>query len=89
MKKVLLVVLILVGVCVLSSCSIGNRNIGVDLKQSFDEAIIALPNGKIVEGKITSWRDFEESDTIQITIGNVTYLTHYNNVILIRYDNQH
>lgn len=89
MKKVLLVVLILVGVCALSSCSIGNRDIGVDLKQSFDEAIIALPNGKIIEGKIASWCDFNESDVIQITIEGVTYLTHYNNVILIRYDNQH
>ena len=89
MKKVILIVLLLISVLMMTGCSLGNRQIGFDLKQSFDEAIIILHNGEMFEGKIDSWRDFDESDVVQVTIEGVTYLTHYSNVILIRYDNQH
>ena len=61
----------------------------IDLKQTFDEAIVILHNGEMIEGKVDSWRDFDESDVVQVTIEGVTYLTHYSNVILIRYDNRH
>lgn len=30
----------------------------IDLEYSFDKAIIRLPNGEVVEGKVTSWRDY-------------------------------
>lgn len=89
MKKIVLIVLLTVGALLLSSCSLGNREIGWDMKQTFDEAIIILHNGEMIEGKIDSWRDFDESDVVQVTIEGVTYLTHYSNVILLRYDNQH
>ena len=89
MKVIALVALLVISVLVLSGCSLGNRNIGFDLKQSFDDAIVILHNGEMIEGKVDSWRDFNESDVVQVTIEGVTYLTHYSNVILIRYDNQH
>lgn len=89
MKKVILVALLLISVLMMTGCSLGNRQIGLDLKQSFDKAIIILHNGEMIEGKIDSWRDFEESDVVQVTIEGVTYLTHYSNVILMRYDNTH
>lgn len=89
MKKVILITLLLISVLMMTGCSLGNRQIGFDLKQSFDEAIIILHNGETIEGKIDSWRDFDESDVVQVTIEGVTYLTHYSNVILLRYDNQH
>lgn len=88
-KVIALVALLVVGALVLSGCSLGNREVGWDLKQSFDEAIIILHNGEMIEGKIDSWRDFDKSDAVQVTIEGVTYLTHYSNVILIRYDSQH
>lgn len=89
MKKVILITLLMISILMMTGCSLGNRQIGFDLKQSFDEAIIILHNGEMIEGKVDSWRDFDESDVVQVTIEGVTYLTHYSNVILIRYDNQH
>lgn len=89
MKKVILITLLLISVLMMTGCSLGNRQIGFDLKQSFDEAIVILHNGEVIEGKIDNWRDFDESDVVQVTIEGVTYLTHYSNVILLRYDNQH
>ena len=60
----------------------GNRRL-IDTKNRFDRAIIGLPNGESVEGKISSWLDFSDSDVVQITINGKTYLTHYSNVVLI------
>jgi len=54
-----------------------------DTTYSFDSAIVRLPNGNIVEGEVESWRDYENSDQIQIKIDGVTYLVHSNNVVLI------
>ena len=88
-KKIAIVALLLIGALLMTSCSLGNRQVGFDLKQTFDEAIVILHNGEMIEGKVDSWRDFDESDVVQVTIEGVTYLTHYSNVILIRYDNRH
>lgn len=66
----------------LTGCAIGNRNIGIDFTQTFTWGIIRLGNGELIEGKVTSWRDFEDGDEIQLTINGITYLTHYSNVIL-------
>ena len=90
MKKVWLVLIALIMVLVLSSCSLGNREIGIDFKQSFDEAYIyGLDGSLIVHGTIRAYRDFNESDVVQVTIGDKTYLTHYVNVVLIRNDGRH
>ena len=55
----------------------------IDLTYSYKRAIIALPDGTVVEGKVDSWRDYEDGDQIQIVIDNVTYLTHASNIVLI------
>lgn len=61
----------------------------IDTTWSFDRAIISLPytgfasNSFCVEGKVDSWKDFENSDMIQVEIGGVVYLTHSSNVVLI------
>ena len=60
----------------------GNRQL-YDLKYRFNRGIIRLPNGEVVEGKVSSWLDFNDSDVVQIKIGGKTYLTHYSNVCLI------
>ena len=55
----------------------------VDLTYSYERAIISLPNGEIVEGKVQSWTDFEDGDQIQVKIDGVTYLTHASQIVLI------
>ena len=83
MKKlrvpVLLLVTILVTVLVMSGC---NKQM-VDLTYSYERAIICLPNGEIVEGRVTSWTDFEDGDQLQVRIDGKTYLVHSSNVVLI------
>ena len=82
MKKVvalLLVVIALLSACLLSGC---NKQM-VDLTYSYEYAIIGLPNGETVEGKVSSWTDFEDGDQIQVKIDGKTYLVHSTNVVLI------
>ena len=59
-----------------------NRQL-VDTTYAFKTAIVSLPNGKVVEGDVESWRDFEDGDQIQVKIDGVTYLVHASNVALI------
>ena len=54
-----------------------------DMNWAFDYAVISLPNGWSVEGIVQSWKDYENSDVIQVKIDGVTYLTHYSNVVMI------
>ncbi len=60
----------------------GNRRL-IDTKNRFDYAVIGLPNGEVVEGKVSSWLDYADSDVVQLTIDGKTYLTSYVNVCLI------
>ena len=79
-KKLLLAIAITIGVCILmTGC---NRQI-VDTTLTFNKAIISLPNGEIVEGKVTSWKDYADGDQIQVKINGKTYLVHSSNVALI------
>ena len=70
---------LLIGILLLAGC---NKQL-VDLTYSYEYAIIALPNGEIVEGKVSSWTDFEDGDQLQIKIDGKTYLVHSSNVVLI------
>jgi len=82
MKKIialLLVIIVVLSVCLLAGC---NKQM-VDLTYSYEYAIIGLPNGETVEGKVSSWTDFEDGDQIQVKINGKTYLVHSSNVVLI------
>lgn len=82
MKKIIaicLVALVSITALVVAGC---NKQV-VDLTYSYERAIIALPNGEIVEGKVSSWTDFEDGDQIQVKIEGKTYLVHSSNVVLI------
>jgi len=81
MKKIICIILVLATALILTACN-SNREKFFDTKWNFEHAIIQLGNGELIEGKVDSWRDFSESDTVQVTIGGITYLTHYSNVIL-------
>ena len=59
----------------------GNEQI-IDTVWRYNWCIVQLGNGELLEGQITSWKDFNESDMIQFTIDGITYLTHSSNVIL-------
>jgi len=79
---IIVVVIVVVGLVVYWESTHGNRRL-IDTKYRFDRAIISLPNGEVVDGKVSSWLDYSDSDVVQITIGSKTYLTHYQNVCLI------
>lgn len=79
MKKIICVLLVLVMVFALVAC--GNRQ-AFDMTYTFDRAIIELPNGEIIDGKITSWRDFD-GDQIQVKIDGKTYLVHSSDIAMI------
>lgn len=63
----------------LSGC---NKQI-VDTVYKYDRAIIYLPDGTVVDGKVQSWTDFEDGDQIQVKVDGKTYLVHSSNVVLI------
>ena len=73
------VLLVAVSTLILAGC---NKQM-VDLTYSYEYAIIGLPNGEVVEGKVSSWTDFEDGDQIQVRINGKTYLVHSSNVVLI------
>ena len=81
MKKILaMTIAAVLLVLTLSSC---NKQV-FDTTYSFDKAIISLPNGTIIEGKIDSWTDYEDGDQIQVKINGITYLVHSSDVVLIK-----
>ena len=79
MKKILAILLVIIFVLFCVGC---NKQL-VDLKYSFNYAIIGLPNGEVIEGKVQSWTDFEDGDQIQVKIDGITYLVHSSNVVLM------
>jgi len=59
----------------------GNEQV-IDTNWRYNWGILQLGNGELIEGTITSWKDFSESDMIQFTMDGITYLTHSSNIIL-------
>lgn len=84
MKKIFAVILTLIMILSLTAC--GNKDIW-DTVYTFDYAQITTQKGEVVEGKVVSWTDYDDGDSIQVTIktddGELTYLTHICNVTLI------
>ena len=76
---VILLLALVTGVILLAGC---NKQM-VDLTYSYNRAILYLPNGEIVEGKVSSWADFEDGDQIQVKINGTTYLVHSSKIVLI------
>ena len=55
----------------------------IDTTYAFEYAYVELPNGTVVEGKVQSWKDFDDGDQIQVTIDGKTYLTNSTRVVLV------
>ena len=79
MKKIIALALLLTLALGIAGC---NKQM-VDLTFSYERAILVLPNGEVVEGRVTSWTDFEDGDQIQVKIDGKTYLVHSSNIVLI------
>ena len=80
MKKVFAFLLAATLAVSLAAC--GNRQM-IDMTYTYDRAVISLPNGEVVDGKIQAWRDYEDGDQIQVTVNGKTYLVHSTNIALI------
>lgn len=81
MKKIIfLLVALAMLICLLCGC---NMQV-VDTVYSFDYAYILLPNGDVVEGKVQSWKDYEDGDQLQIKIDGVIYLTDTTRAVLVK-----
>lgn len=80
-KKILTILLGTTMILGLTAC--GNKDM-FDTNYTFDRAIIALPNGEVVEVEIDKWTDYEDSDQLQIIAKDGTvYLTSTLNCTLI------
>jgi hypothetical protein len=79
-----LLLIIVMAAIIFSStgCEVYNKSL-MDITYSFERAIIALPNGDVVDGDVTSWLDFEDGDQIQVKIDGKTYLVHSEDIVLI------
>ena len=83
MKKIALIIFLAI---ILVSCTGCYNKQLFDTTYHYNRAIVYLPNGEVVEGRVsswTSWTDFEDGDAVQIKIDGKTYLTHLCNVCLI------
>lgn len=84
MKKIVILAALLV--LILISCTGCYNKQLLDTTSHYDRAIVYLPNGEIVEGRVsswTSWTSFGDGGAVQIKIDGKTYLTHICNVCLI------
>ena len=79
MKKIIIAILALGMVFNLSGCNYQM----VDTIYNYKYVVIGLQNGKVVEGKVESWRDYKDGDQIQVTIDDTTYLVHSSNITLM------
>ena len=79
-KKILVTVGLMLSIGLLMT---GCNKQAFDTTYSYERAILYLPNGEVIEGKVQSWTDYEDGDQIQVKIGGKQYLVHSSNVVLI------
>jgi len=82
MKKYLIIAT-LVG-CVIFAVNVFAFNFQLfDTNWVFNKAQIRMMDGSCISGTIETWRDYEDSDVVQVKIDGVVYVTSYENVVLI------
>ena len=82
-----LILMLIITTVTLASCDdyhkTGNRITGGKDVQTFTYAYVVLDGQEIAKGAITQWRDYDNSDVVQVLVNGKYYLTHYSNVVLI------
>lgn len=83
MKSVIAMILCVVMVMSLCGCNFAGYD-WIDTNYHFNKAIIAMPDGSVVEVEIAKWADAEDGEQLTITAKDGTrYLTSSYNCILI------
>lgn len=84
-KLILFIALIVIILILCAGCEYksGNRIIGGKDVQTFTYCYIVLGGQEVVRGAITQWRDYDNSDVVQVLVNGKFYLTHYSNVVMI------
>jgi hypothetical protein len=79
--------LLVVGLCgfgFFNKYVFGNKQM-IDFKQSFDTAYVLVDGGRFEKMKIKAWKDYDNSDSIQIILEDGTPIyTHLMNVKLTK-----
>ena len=87
MKLLSLIVILITAAFVFSGCEnmhkTGNRITGGKDVQTFTYCFVVLDGQEIARGAITQWRDYDNSDVVQVLVNGKFYLTHYSNVVLV------
>lgn len=77
-------IMVLLGILIMAAAMLSGCNKQlIDVTYSYERAIIYLPNGEIIDGKVQSWKDYKDGDQLQVKIGGKQYLVHSSNVVLI------
>lgn len=79
-KRIGLIALLVVMLFTLCAC--GNRD-HWDTVYTYDTVIVQLADGSVIKGKCQNWRDYENSDMMQVKVDGKTYLVHSMNCSLI------
>ena len=79
-KRIALALVLVIAALLLASC--GNKDY-FDTVRTYNEAVIAMPDGTVVSGEVQNWRDYEEGDQIQVKIDGITYLVHSSDIVLM------
>jgi len=67
-----------------ASLLVGCNKQVIDTTFKYDYAVISLPDGRIVEGQLQAWRDYDDGDQLQVKVNGATYLVHSMNVALVK-----
>ena len=91
-KIILMVIVLVCCMVVFAGCDsihkTGNRITGGKDVQTFTYCYVVLGGKEVVKGAVTQWRDYDNSDTVQVLVDGKYYLTHYTNVVLVADPNQ-
>lgn len=79
-KRICLIALLVVMLFALCACSNRDR---WDTVYTYNTVIVQLADGSVVKGKCQNWRDYENSDMMQVKVDGKTYLVHSTNCTLI------
>lgn len=80
MKRKMLAGLVMGLALLMSGC--GNKDM-FDTVYTYNYAIMELPDGRIIEGDVEQWRDYE-GDVLQVKMDGTVYYIHAENIVLMQ-----